>query len=96
MKAAAEGRWEEIQQVFYTPSQEAVVLNVRNKVIWTEQCMQSLSLLVSFEFLCTFLFNAVWLESASHCCLPWPLEFGKEAHQGVQAFPRSAEQGTSR
>ena len=33
LNAATEGKWEVIQQAFYTPSQEEVVQGVRNKVI---------------------------------------------------------------
>ena len=46
LTAAAEGRWEAIQQAFHQPGQRAVVQEARNKVTcnWAEQLVSSSSL----------------------------------------------------
>ena len=44
LTAAAEGRWEAIQQAFHQPGQEVVVQEARNKVSWAEQLVPSSSL----------------------------------------------------
>ena len=41
LTAAAEGRWEAIQQAFHQPGQEVVVREARNIVSWAEQLVPS-------------------------------------------------------
>ena len=43
LKAASEGRWEEINQVFNRPDQQERVLHAQNKVICTEELTSSSS-----------------------------------------------------
>ena len=43
LKAASEGRWEEINQVFNRPGQQERVLHAQNEVICTEQLTSSSS-----------------------------------------------------
>ena len=41
LRAAAEGRWEAIQQAFHLPDQKPLVLGARNEVSWAAQLTSS-------------------------------------------------------
>ena len=98
LTAAAEGRWEAIQQAFHLPGQRAVVQEARNKVTcnWAEQLVSSSSLPLYHVLwiFCLLLSTAVWMDLPSLCCLQWTPPSCQEAHQSLWNESRPAEQGT--
>ena len=111
LKAASEGRWEEINQVFNTLGQQERVLHAQNEVICTEQhtgivlsflimhsacAEQTHNAVLMFPDCWSFLFNAVWMESPPLRGILRSPQNCQSACECVQTSPRAEDQGTYR
>ena len=93
LRAAAEGRWEAIQQAFHLPDQKPLVLGARNEVSWAAQLTSSSPYIIPMCTLSSFLFNVVWVDSPSFCGPQWAPSPGQAADYSDPAASGPAEQG---